>query len=127
MSMADELKGLSELKDAGALTQEEFDTQKAILLEGGGTATAAAVPQEVVSENDVDSGNAPVPVKTAWAIAWIAFAVFVFSWNPAIYVLTAGACAFTAYCGHAAGNSNLRNASIFWIAWMLWWAGTGGF
>ena len=31
-SVADELKKLAELRDAGVLTEEEFDTQKAKLL-----------------------------------------------------------------------------------------------
>ena len=128
MSVADEIKAINELKESGALTQEEFDAQKALLLDGGGTAAAAApASAPAVEDEDADSGNAPVPVKTAWGIAWVAFAIFVFSWDPAVYVGTAGACALTAYFGHAAGNSQLRNVSIFWVAWMLWWASSGGF
>jgi hypothetical protein len=42
MSMADELKGLAELKEAGALTEEEFQEQKAKLLAGGGGSAPAA-------------------------------------------------------------------------------------
>ena len=48
MSVADELKKLNELKEAGILTDEEYATQKALLLGGapssGGAAEAALQP-----------------------------------------------------------------------------------
>jgi hypothetical protein len=53
MSLADELKKLAELKDAGVLTQEEFDAQKQKLLDGGGSAAPTPAPSQPVKKEAV--------------------------------------------------------------------------
>jgi len=82
MSIAEELKKLSELKDLGALTEGEFQEQKARILNRSTSSSASsagsALPPQAQPVQPIASGGIP-----GWAIALIIGA-------PLLWFLMAG-------------------------------------
>jgi len=71
MQVADELKKLAELVDAGLLTQEDYDAQKVKLLTGGGTAPS---PQPNIGGHPMGGGHmgqTGIPPKPKKAVSSI--------------------------------------------------------
>ena len=63
MSLADELKKLAELKDAGVLTQDEFDAQKQKLLADDGVPDKESIETLNAPEISADEPNSGAPIS----------------------------------------------------------------
>jgi phage shock protein C len=80
MTMADELEKLHRLLQGGALTQAEYETAKARLLAGAGSAAGAALPINSLRLSDSDKWIAGVcggVAKATGVEAWIWRLIFV--------------------------------------------------
>jgi len=98
MSMADEIRKLAELRESGALSEEEFAEAKAAVLAGGTSLGSAPTPTTVARETPQSTGadrslgraaNRYITFKIVMAFVVLAlmaaffFGLFLPQWNKA--------------------------------------------
>jgi hypothetical protein len=89
MTMADEMRKLLELRDSGALTDEEFAKAKAAVLAGETSPASAPAPTTAERETPRPAGgdqsvgraaNRFVTFNIVWAVVMLAIVAAVFFW-----------------------------------------------
>ena len=143
MNTFDEIKKLKELFDAGAISQNEFDSLKKRLIADSGSTQDEYVPyvshtqqnsfsqkvEEETESNNVDSYSKNnisetsfgAPLWLGWVINIVAWISFLVVWNHPFELMMGLACCLSFYIAYQHKSSFLMYISGFDAVWMFLW------